>query len=51
METACASEMLVPTNKIKWCHNPEDHSLNNKVLALTSVTHTIILDFSFSALI
>jgi hypothetical protein len=32
METACASEMLVPTNKSTGCHNPEDHSLNNKIM-------------------
>jgi hypothetical protein len=29
MEAACSSEASASAHKSTWCHNPEDHTLNN----------------------
>jgi hypothetical protein len=29
MKAACSSKLSVPAYKMTWCHNPEDHNLNN----------------------
>jgi hypothetical protein len=34
LEVAGFSEAMVTTYKTSWCHNPEDHRLNNKLISL-----------------
>jgi hypothetical protein len=37
METACSSEMLLPTNQTAWFHNLKDYSKHNNFLMFVSL--------------